>query len=140
MSTSGGTAPYTFTLTLDGGQLASSGATTFSWNTLGVANGGHSLGLTVRDASGTTATATRAVTVQNTRLTIWVDGAAGGNKAYTMTANGTTVWTEMTGDRPATLPWVTTNGSNGTQTLTVTVQDSSGSTGTGTITVTVANP
>ena len=73
-------------------------------------------------------------------VTIWVDGAAGGNKAYTMTANGTTVWTETTGDRPATLPWVTTNGSNGTQTLTATVRDSAGATGTGTITVTVANP
>jgi hypothetical protein len=73
-------------------------------------------------------------------VTTWVDGAAPGNKAYTMTANGTTVWSESTGDRPATLPWVTTNGSNGTQTLTVTVRDSAGATGTGTVTVTVANP
>jgi len=88
----------------------------------------HSLGLSVRDASGTTATATRAVTVQNNRVTTWVDGTAPGNKAYTMSANGTTVWSELNGDRPATLSWVTTNGSNGTQTLTVTVCDSAGAT------------
>jgi len=57
-----------------------------------------------------------------------------------MTANGTQVWNESNGDRPASLPWVTTNGTNGTKTLTVTVRDSAGATGSGSVTVTVANP
>ena len=73
-------------------------------------------------------------------VTIWVDGGAAGNKTYTMTANGTQVWNESNGDRPASLPWVTTNGTNGTKTLTVTVRDSAGATGSGSVTVTVANP
>jgi Domain of unknown function (DUF1929)/Glyoxal oxidase N-terminus/PKD domain/Bacterial Ig domain/Galactose oxidase, central domain len=163
MAASGGAAPYTFTLTIDGAQVASSASTTFSWNTTTYSNAAHTLGLTVRDASGATATATRTVTVANggggatlavalttpspgatvsgtVWVTIWVDGAAAGNKAYTMTANGATVWSESNGDRPATLPWVTTSGTNGTNTLTVTVRDSAGATGTGSVTVTVANP
>jgi hypothetical protein len=38
------------------------------------------------------------------------------------------------------LPWVTTNGTNGAKTLVVTVRDSAGATGSGSVTVTVANP
>src|SRR5260370_18511623 len=65
MSASGGTAPYTYTLTLDGSPLTSGAATTYSWSTTTTPNGGHSLGLTVRDNTGATATASRTVTVQN---------------------------------------------------------------------------
>jgi large repetitive protein len=162
MAGSGGTGPYTYTLTIDGTQVASGASTTYSWNTTLATNASHTLGLTVRDNAGATATATRTVTVQNggggtlsvavTRpapgqtvsgtvwVTIWVDGAAAGNKTYTMTVGGTTVWSEVSGDRPATLPWVTTKGPNGTQTLVVTVADSAGGTGSGSVTVTVANP
>jgi hypothetical protein len=50
------------------------------------------------------------------------------------------VWNETNGDTPATLPWVTTNGPNGTQTLVVTVRDSANATGTAGVTVTVNNP
>jgi hypothetical protein len=164
VAASGGTAPYTYTLTVDGTQVASGASNSFSWNTLAYGNGGHTLGLTVRDSTGATANASRTVTVQNSSgggstlrvsvttpspgstvrgtvwVTIWVDGAAAGNKTYTMTVGGTTVWSEVTGARPATLPWVTTNGPNGTQTLVVTVRDGAGATGTGNVTVTVANP
>src|SRR6058998_141022 len=161
MAASGGTAPYTYTLTIDGSQVASSGSTTYSWNTAGYSNAAHTLGLTVRDSTGATATATRTVTVQNgggtltvaltspspgatvsgtVWVTIWVDGGAAGTKTYTMTAGGATVWNESNGDRPASLPWVTTNGTNGTKTLVVTVRDSAGATGTASVTVTVANP
>jgi hypothetical protein len=65
MTASGGTPPYTYTLTLDGAQLVSGSSTTFSWNSTSAGNGSHSLGLTVRDSAGATATATRAVSVQN---------------------------------------------------------------------------
>ena len=162
MAASGGTAPYTYTLTIDGTQVASGPSTTYSWNTTSATNAGHTLGLTVRDSAGATASATRTVTVQNggggalrvalttpspgatvrgtVWVTIWVDGAAAGSKTYTLTVGGTTVWNEATANRPASLPWVTTNGPNGTQTLVVTVRDSAGATGTASVTVTVSNP
>jgi hypothetical protein len=169
MSGSGGTAPYTFTLTIDGTQVASGASNVYSWNTTTYSDAGHTLGLTVRDGAGATATATRTVTVQNggappppppggtltvalttpspgstvrgtVWVTIWVDGAAAGAKTYTLSVGGTTVWNETTADRPASLPWVTTNGTNGTKTLVVTVRDSAGATGTGSVTVTVSNP
>ena len=161
MAASGGTAPYTYTLTIDGTQVVSSGATTYSWNTLGYSNAAHTLGLTVRDNTGATASATRTVTVQNgggtltvaltspspgatvrgtVWVTIWVDGGATGAKSYTMTVGGSTVWSESNADRPASLPWVTTGGTNGAKTLVVTVRDSAGATGTASVTVTVSNP
>jgi hypothetical protein len=167
MSASGGTAPYTYTLTIDGAQVASSTSTTYSWNTTTYSNASHTLGLTVRDGAGATATATRSVTVQNTTgggggggtlsvgitapragatvsgttwVTVWVDGAADGAKTYTLSVGGSTVWTEATASRPATLPWVTTNGPNGPQTLVVSVADSAGATGSGSVGVTVSNP
>src|SRR6267142_2798306 len=57
MAASSGTAPYTYTLTIDGGQVASGAATTYGWNTGAYAGGSHTLGLTVRDNTGATATA-----------------------------------------------------------------------------------
>src|SRR5205807_9322681 len=102
---------FTFTLTVDGAQVfGTSGSATsasFAWNTTSVADGAHTLGLTVQDGAGRTATATRGVTVRNTTpppppplsvfitqprngdtvrgvvwFTIWVDGAASGSKTY----------------------------------------------------------
>ena len=161
MVAGGGTAPYTYTLTIDGAQVVSSGANTYSWNTGGYSNTAHTLGLTVRDNTGATASATRTVTVQNgggtltvaltspspgatvrgtVWVTIWVDGGATGAKSYTMTVGGSTVWSESNADRPASLPWVTTGGTNGAKTLVVTVRDSAGATGTASVTVTVSNP
>jgi len=72
-------------------------------------------------------------------VTIWVDNAAAGNKTFTMTANGRTVWTETNGDRPATLPWNTASSANGATTLSVSVKDSAGKTGSRSISVWVAN-
>src|SRR5207248_2187893 len=149
MTASGGTAPYTYTLTIDGTQVASGASNTYSWTTTGYSRGNHTTAtasITVTVGGGGTlsvavTTPSPGATVSGTVwVTIWVDGAAAGNKTYTITANGTQVWNESNGDRPASLPWVTTNGTNGTKTLTVTVRDSAGATGSGSVTVTVANP
>src|SRR5204862_344829 len=120
MSASGGTAPYTYTLTLDGSPLTSGGATTYSWSTTTASNGGHTLGLTVRDNIGATATASRTVTVQN--------GAAL-SAAITAPANGATV----------SGPWSTSSAADGAQTLTASARDATGNTGVASIAITVAN-
>jgi len=147
-------------------QTVSGSSASYAWNTTSVANGSHSLSLTVTDTAGGSATATRSVTVNNVVtpppatgtikvyvtqpgsgttvsgtawVTIWLDNAAAGNKTYTLTAGGTTVWTETNGDRPATLPWNTALNANGTTTLTVNVKDSSNNTGSGSVSVWVAN-
>src|SRR5205814_9318777 len=65
MTASGGTAPYTYTPTIDGTQVASGASNTYSWTTTGYGTGNHTLGLTVRADTGATATASRTVTVQH---------------------------------------------------------------------------
>jgi galactose oxidase-like protein/glyoxal oxidase-like protein/PKD domain-containing protein/Big-like domain-containing protein len=165
MTASGGTAPYTYTLTIDGTQVASGGAASFSWNTTGYADGSHILGLTVRDSTGATATDSRSVIVQNSTggggtltvgvtapspgqtvsgvvwFTVWVDNAAAGSKTYTIVADGSSVFTGTSSDRPASIPWVTTNGTNGTKTVVVNVRDSAGATGSSpAMALTVNNP
>ena len=161
--------PIAFTLTVDGARVfgTSGSATTasFAWNTTSVADGAHTLGLTVQDGAGRTATATRGVTVRNTTppppgplsvfitqprngdtvrgvvwFTIWVDGAAAGSKTYTLSEGGRTLaTTTTTSSGPVSIPWSTTTGDNGPRTPTVGVRDSTGATGTGSVNVTVAN-
>jgi Ca2+-dependent lipid-binding protein len=129
LAASGGTAPYTYRLTVDGAQVFSTttSATTasFAWNSTTVANGSHALGLTVTDSASGSASATRGVTVSNTStgtlrvalttptpgstvsgtvwVNIWVEGAAAGSNAYTMTVGGSTVWTQSSTDVPTAL-------------------------------------
>src|SRR5688572_128271 len=155
LAATGGRAPYTYRLTVDGAQVfTTSGSATsasFAWNTTAVSNGAHTLGLTVTDAAGASASATRTVTVSNTTgggsfsvflttpspgdtasgtvwVNVWVEGAATGTRAFTMTVSGTTVWSESSSDNHVSLPWVTTNTPNGTRTLVVTVRDAAGAT------------
>jgi hypothetical protein len=73
-------------------------------------------------------------------VNIWIENAAAGARTFTMTVGSTTVWTETSSSSHVTLPWVTTNGPNGQQTLVVTVRDSTGATGSSSVTVTVQNP
>ncbi|PYN09258.1 MAG: hypothetical protein DME02_04230 [Candidatus Rokuibacteriota bacterium] len=174
MSTTGGSTATsrTYRLSVDGTvvstQTVSAKSVSYAWNTTGVANGSHTLSVTVTDTANGSATTTRSVTVSNTVtspppttgtlqvsvtqpagggatvsgtqwVTIWVDNAAAGNKTFTVTANGRTVWTETNGDRPATLPWNTASSANGATTLSVSVKDSAGKTGSRSISVWVAN-
>ena len=163
--------PIAFTLAVDGTQVfATSGSAataSFTWNTTTVADGVHTLGVTVRDGAGRTATATRSVSVANAAppppppgaisvyiteprsgstvrgtvwFTIWIENAASGSKTYTLTEGGRTLGTTTTtSNGPVSMPWVTTTADNGTRTPTVGVRDSAGATGAGSISVTVAN-
>jgi hypothetical protein len=172
MAASGGTTPYTYTLTLDGAQVASGASASHAWDTTAVADGGHSLALTVTDGAGATATASRAVSVSNTAppppppppppsggtlkvfvtsptggstvsgsvaVNVWVEGAAPGNRVYTLTANGATVGTATDSGVHVTFGWNTRIFPNGATTLTATVEDPAGASGSKSIAVTLAN-
>jgi len=164
-STGGAPGPVTFTLTVDGTQVfTTSGAAmtaSYSWDTTTVSNNGHTLGLTVRDGAGRTATASRSVFVQNpstikvfitqpgadgatvsgtTWFTIWLENAAAGNKTYTMSVGTTPVGTtNTTSNGPVSMPWNTATAPNGSQSVTITVRDSAGGTGQAVRMVTVSN-
>ena len=168
MSASGGTPPYTYTLTIDGTQVASSGSSVYSWNTTGYTAGSHTLGLTVRDATGTTTpTVTRMVTVQTggggtpspgtirvfitqprsgetvrgvVWFTVWVEGAATGSKSYTLSEGGRTLAATSTeSSGPVSIPWTTTSADNGPRAPTIGVRDATGATGAASINLTVSN-
>jgi hypothetical protein len=167
MAASGGTAPYTYTLRLDGGQVftqsTSATSTTWTWNTAGASNGAHALGLTVADSASRTATATRNVTVSNGgstgTLTLAVTSPTAGQTVsgtvwvniwlqqpfgtapytYTLTAAGEEVWSQASSNTHVTLPWVTTETPDGPQTLTVSVRDAANRTGSTGVPVTVQN-
>jgi len=166
MSAGGGTTPYTYTLRIDGAQVftqtTSATSVSTAWNTTAASNGSHSLSLTVTDAASRSATAAATVTVNNTSSgtvglavttpqpgatvsgTVWVNiwlqtpmGTA--PYVYTLSAAGSTVWTENSSSTHVTLPWVTTQTPNGAQTLTVAVRDAANRTGSNAIPVTVQN-
>src|SRR6266403_5077433 len=124
----------------------STGTFTFNWDTAAtVADGPHTLTATVQDGGGSTATATRNVTVQppptikvfitqpgadgatvsgTTWFTIWIENAAGGNKAYTMSVDGTVVGTtNTTSSGPVSMPWMTNGTTNGPHSVTISVGD-----------------
>src|SRR5262249_18038140 len=67
------------------------------------------------------------------------NGAVTGTNAYTMTVGSATVWTESSSSTHVTLPWITTNGPNGPQTLVVSVRDASGNSGSASVSVVVQN-
>src|SRR5438094_120674 len=164
MAVSGnGTAPFTYRFSVDGvqkfTQTTSSTTASTVWNTQEVADGNHTLTLTVTDSIGRSSTANRTVGVQNNQagainvaltspspgqtvsgtvwVTIWVSGAAG-PFSYQLSVGPTIVWTESSANTNISLPWDTTRTPDGTQTLLVTVRNSIKS-GSASVTVTVRN-
>lgn len=166
MLASGGQVPYRYALRIDGTEVfttvSSATSRTYNWNTASASNGQHTLGLTVTDAGSHVATATRTVTVSNgsagsvgiavtspgpgdtvtgtTWVNIWLQTPQGtAPYVYTLSAAGTTVWTENSSATHVTLPWETSRTPSGAQTLTVSVRDAAGRTGSVAIPVTVSN-
>ena len=129
MSATGGTAPHTYTLALDGAPLVSGAAASYAWNTTAASNAAHTLSLTVRDAAGVSSTATRTVTVANTVTsspspsptgtlrvfvtqpqnggtvtgtvwpTLWVEGQSGTSNTFTISVNGQVLGSQVTSSR-----------------------------------------
>jgi large repetitive protein len=134
MSVAGSTAvSRTFRLSVDGTVVSTqtvSGTTAFHpWNTSALGNGAHTLSLTVTDALGRSATASRSVTISNTstppppppttgalRVAItqpkvattvrgtawavmWVEGQSGTSNTFSLFANGRLVASQVTASR-----------------------------------------
>jgi hypothetical protein len=165
MSASGGTTPYTYALAIDGSPVASGASASYSWSTTSVVDGSHTLGLTVTDGAGRTATTSRTVTVSNAAppppggtlrvfitspssgatvsgtvwVNIWVEGAVTGNNVFTLRAAGTVVGSATDSGAHVTLPWNTPGTPNGATSLSATVQDASGNSGSASLPVVVGN-
>ena len=165
MAASGGSTPDTYTLAIDGATVSAGAAASYAWNTTAVADGAHTLALTVTDGAGRTATASRTVSVSNAAppapggtlkvfitspssgatvsgtvwVNIWVEGAAAGTKVFTLRAGGTTVANATDSGVHVTLPWNTPATPNGGTTLSATVQDAGGGSGSVSIPVTIGN-
>jgi hypothetical protein len=159
----------TFTLAVDGQVVSSqavSGTTaSYAWNTTAATNGGHTLSLTVRDAAGATAMATRSVTVSNATtspptgglrviftspsegatvkggvaVNVWVEAQSGSSNTFALTADGQNVGSMTTSGTHAWFVWDTTKVADGAHTLTATVKDATGKTGTASRSVRTSN-
>ena len=165
MNATGGTAPYSYKLDVDSGNVYTGTNNSFSLNTTSVTNGQHTLKATVSDSSSPvkTATASLPVTVSNGTTSgtlqvavtapkngtavsgtnwavMWVSGAAAGSKTYKLSVGGQQVASQASSSAgPVTLAWDTTKVANGTQQLTASVTDAAGKNGTTTVSVNVSN-
>jgi len=116
VSASGGSGSgYTYTIVADGGTISSGNSSSVLWDTKTVANGPRALMVTVRDSVGSTASASRSVTVANTPASLSVayngkvrdrvgqgntaltaDGAMDGSLTATLSASGGRTVTALT--------------------------------------------
>jgi hypothetical protein len=158
--TASGGSGYSYRLTIDGVQVATTAS--YTWNTTSVANGSHTLAVRVTDSAGRTATSSRTVTVSNATATplkvfitqptsgasvggtawvvMWVEGTSGTANAFTLRLGKTTIGSQTTSARgPVSVPWTTTSLANGTYALTATVRDATGAIGSTILSVTVRN-
>ncbi|PYN04026.1 MAG: hypothetical protein DME02_22415, partial [Candidatus Rokuibacteriota bacterium] len=164
----GGTGPFTWTVKVDNTTpiFTSTGSPTsisFAWNTTTVADGPHTLNVSVQDSTGAPASAVRNITVKQPPpstikvfitqpgadgatvrgtawFTIWIENAAAGTKTFTMSVDGTAVGTtNATSNGPISMPWTTNGTPNGSHSVTISVRDSAGGTGSAVRVVTVAN-
>src|SRR2546423_6976683 len=139
--------PIAFTLTLDGTQVFTTSGTattaSFNWNSAG-ADGAHTLVLTVRDGTGSMASATRHVTVANVIpgprpiistpaegatvsgiVTVGMDRAdtGGGAITWTLKTDGITVFTATSAASTPTHRWDTSARAVGPHTPSLTQHD-----------------
>jgi hypothetical protein len=107
---------------------------TFTINPVGGGGGGSITVFITAPANGATVRGT-------VWFTVWIEGAAAGNKTYTLGVGGTTIDTPppTTSNGAVSLRWPTSAADNGSRTATVTVRDSAGATGQSSITLNVAN-
>jgi hypothetical protein len=159
------TVPVTFRLAVDGlevnRQTPSGGSATYAWNTSAVANGSHTVTLTVTDAGGRSASDSRTVTVSNSpsaaftvsftapsagaTLTRTVNvgmAASSGARApvtFALSVDGVALSTTTVNSRSASYAWNTLATPNGSRTLSVTATDASGRSATATRSVKVSN-
>jgi len=70
---------------------------------------------------------------------MWVNGASRGSNTYTLSVDGRLITTRVAGSGPVSVPWTTTGITNGTHTVTATVQDATGNSGMTSASVTVRN-
>ena len=156
--------PIAFTLTVDGVQRFTTSGTaptaSFPLNTTTLADGVHTLGLTVRDGADRSASTTRALTVANGPGTfsvivtsppsgavssggawadVWLEGASTGARTFTLTIDGTVVGTATDSRNHVTIPWDTTKVANGAHVLVARVRDAAGRTGLGARDVNIQN-
>jgi hypothetical protein len=156
--------PIAFTLTVDGVQRFTTSGTSstalFKLDTTTLADGVHTLGLTVRDGADRTASTMRTLVVANTPGTfsvivtspqtgavssgrawtdVWLEGASSGSRTFTLSIDGTVVGTATDSRNHVTIPWDSTKVANGPRVLTVRVRDASGRTGLGARDVNVQN-
>src|SRR4029453_12356834 len=157
LAASGGKAPYTYRVSVDGAQVFSNTTNaktkSFGWKTKNVANGTHTLTLTVPDSQGLSASASRSVTVQNgstsalpslapsfptppagatVASTVTVGLAASGGTApytYRLSVDGAQVFSTTTSATTASFSWNTTTVANGSHALGLTITDSAGASG-----------
>lgn len=160
MSRGGAVGPATFALAVDGvevsRQTVAATSATYAWDTTGVANGSHTMTLTVTEPGGRTATVTRTVTVDNritASITAPASGAvvrrtvtvaisttapAGRARTFTLAIDGRDVTAVTITATTARIPIDTLTLPNGAHTLRVTVTWS-GQTATATRSIIVAN-
>ncbi|MGH7277219.1 MAG: galactose oxidase-like domain-containing protein, partial [Candidatus Rokuibacteriota bacterium] len=166
MSASGASgSSNTFRLSIDGTQVYStitSGTTAaYSWNTATATDGSHTLGVTVTDATGASASATRTVTVSNgatggitvsfpglspgqtvsgtPRVEIRASGTSGSSNRFYIHVDDVQKDYWVVSGTTINWYWNTTGLTNGSHTLKVTVTDATGKSGTGSVTVNVQN-
>src|SRR6185295_3417512 len=150
-----------FAISVDGvaKDLVATGATTIDWpwNTATLANGSHTISVTVTDATGRRGIGSDYVTVQNSLIVtitnpasgatvsgtgfvdVWVEGQSGTANAFAVTVAGRIVASQTISGRHATLAWNTTQIPDGPQTILATVGDAANNGGRDSRPVTVQN-
>ena len=159
MAESNATGSITWTLTVDGTNVFTTTGTgttaSFDWNANSVSFGAHTLGLTIQDGGGRTASATRTVKVVAPLTASFTSPASGAAVSgtvtvvmvetgdynspitFNLTVDGAQVFTTTGTPNSASFDWNTAGYSAGSHTLGLLVRDGVGRTATATRTVSI---